>query len=215
MRKIQRSFAVEYRSSRRRPEKKPSSIWGDVDLKAIAQDVQEEATSPGKANATTCGPDDGSPSAGLMQSVSSLTPTLAQNTTAEATGETIMADEDQMPAIADEKAVDTVPEVAQTRRKPRMKRTTQEGTSGEANEQAIVKKRRGRKPKDEATETPKRRTARNQSKVIEKPSDVPASATDEMADLLQLEQENQRLRKLLAEKLRAENAELRRRLNLN
>lgn len=39
-----------------------------------------------------------------------------------------------------------------------------------------------------------------------------ADAGDEMADLLQLELENRNLRKLLAEKLRAENADLRKRL---
>ncbi|AYG63974.1 MULTISPECIES: SyrB-like regulator [Rhizobium] len=44
---------------------------------------------------------------------------------------------------------------------------------------------------------------------------APASARDEMADLIQLEEENKRLRKLLAEKLRAENAELRKRLGLD
>ncbi|MDM9621914.1 hypothetical protein A6U87_20470 [Rhizobium sp. AC44/96] len=38
---------------------------------------------------------------------------------------------------------------------------------------------------------------------------------DEIADLIQLEEENQRLRKLLAEKLRAENADLRKRLGLD
>jgi putative transposase len=42
----------------------------------------------------------------------------------------------------------------------------------------------------------------------------PVPAGDELADLVQLEEENQRLRKQLAEKLRAENAELRRRLGL-
>ncbi|PDT41633.1 transcriptional regulator, partial [Sinorhizobium fredii] len=36
-----------------------------------------------------------------------------------------------------------------------------------------------------------------------------------LADLVQLEEENQRLRKRLAEKLRAENAELRKRLGLD
>jgi hypothetical protein len=36
-----------------------------------------------------------------------------------------------------------------------------------------------------------------------------------MADLLQLEEENQRLRKLLAGKLRAENEDLRKRLKLD
>lgn len=43
----------------------------------------------------------------------------------------------------------------------------------------------------------------------------PVPAGDELADLVQLEEENQRLRKLLAEKLRAENAELRKRLELD
>lgn len=52
-----------------------------------------------------------------------------------------------------------------------------------------------------------------------KPADVastvaPASAADEMAELLRLEEENKRLRQTLAEKLRAENADLRKRLGL-
>ena len=46
-------------------------------------------------------------------------------------------------------------------------------------------------------------------------STKPRPAGDELADLGQLEEENQRLRKLLAEKLRAENAELRKRLGLD
>lgn len=41
------------------------------------------------------------------------------------------------------------------------------------------------------------------------------AAGEEMEGLLQLEQENQRLRKLLAEKLRTENADLRKRLGLD
>ncbi|ACM31154.1 SyrB2 transcriptional regulator (plasmid) [Rhizobium rhizogenes K84] len=42
----------------------------------------------------------------------------------------------------------------------------------------------------------------------------PIPGSDEFADLVQLERENQRLRQILAEKLRAENAELRKRLGL-
>ncbi|WP_132537228.1 transposase [Rhizobium sp. PP-F2F-G48] len=41
------------------------------------------------------------------------------------------------------------------------------------------------------------------------------SLSNELADLIELEEENQRLRQLLGEKLRAENAELRRRLELD
>ncbi len=43
---------------------------------------------------------------------------------------------------------------------------------------------------------------------------APVPASDEMADLIQLEEENRRLRQTLAEKLRAENADLRRRLGV-
>lgn len=43
---------------------------------------------------------------------------------------------------------------------------------------------------------------------------APVAALDEMADLIELEEENKRLRKTLAEKLRAENADLRKRLGL-
>lgn len=43
----------------------------------------------------------------------------------------------------------------------------------------------------------------------------PASAGDEFAEFVQIEAENQRLRKLLSEKLRAENSVLRKRLGLD
>jgi hypothetical protein len=49
---------------------------------------------------------------------------------------------------------------------------------------------------------------------IEAPAKAPVTAADEMADLIQLEEENKRLRKALAEKLRAENADLRKRLGI-
>jgi putative transposase len=42
-----------------------------------------------------------------------------------------------------------------------------------------------------------------------------ASVDDEFAEFIQLEEENRRLRKLLSEKLRAENADLRKRLGMN
>ena len=44
---------------------------------------------------------------------------------------------------------------------------------------------------------------------------VSVSVDDELAEFTQLEEENRRLRKLLSEKLRAENADLRKRLGLN
>jgi putative transposase len=53
------------------------------------------------------------------------------------------------------------------------------------------------------------------AKPVEQKAEKPLPAGEELADLVRLEEENQRLRKLLAEKLRAENAELRKRLGLD
>lgn len=47
-----------------------------------------------------------------------------------------------------------------------------------------------------------------------KTSDRPVSADDEIAEFIALEEENLRLRKLVSEKLRAENADLRKRLGM-
>jgi len=66
----------------------------------------------------------------------------------------------------------------------------------------------------DTTETDSFTSAAN-SDVVEQSapaSYLPAAASDEMADLIALEEENQKLRKTLAEKLRAENADLRKRL---
>jgi putative transposase len=53
------------------------------------------------------------------------------------------------------------------------------------------------------------------AKPVEQKAEKPLPAGEELADLVRLEEENQRLRKILAEKLRAENAELRKRLGLD
>jgi putative transposase len=53
------------------------------------------------------------------------------------------------------------------------------------------------------------------AKPVGQQAEKPLPAGEELADLVRLEEENQRLRKILAEKLRAENAELRKRLGLD
>lgn len=52
-------------------------------------------------------------------------------------------------------------------------------------------------------------------KAVEQKAEKRLPTGEELADLVRLEEENQRLRKLLAEKLRAENADLRKRLGLD
>lgn len=70
----------------------------------------------------------------------------------------------------------------------------------------------GTSTRKDATKSTGRQKA---AKPVQPTAKTSVSAIDEMADLVQLEEENKRLRKTLAEKLRAENAELRKRLGLN
>lgn len=79
---------------------------------------------------------------------------------------------------------------------------------------------RGRKPKSteakvsESKSALKGVTRRRSAKSAERKAEVSAPAIDELEDLIQLEEENKRLRKLLTEKLRQENTDLRKRLGL-
>ncbi|MGF6175457.1 SyrB-like regulator [Ensifer sp. 4252] len=132
--------------------------------------------------------------------------------------------------MADENAteiVETTPaEIAPVKksRGPQPKKAAVEATSGDP-EAIAVPKTRGRKKRaaDTASVQPQA-VAKTRAKNLAKkpvsaapekqPAETPAPALDEFADLLQLEEENARLRKALAEKLRAENADLRKRLGL-
>jgi putative transposase len=64
---------------------------------------------------------------------------------------------------------------------------------------------------------PRGKTAKGNSPVISPAakSAAPLTPVDEMAEIVQLEEENKRLRKAVAEKLRSENADLRKRLGVN
>ncbi|MBB3742077.1 MULTISPECIES: transcriptional regulator [Rhizobium] len=220
MKKLQRSFVVEHKSGRRRTESKSNSIWGDMDLKSIAQDVQEEAMlfppvgfQVGKPGGELSLPERGQPGV--------LTLPARQRTTEAALQETIMADERDTTIVADAPAV-TAPATIKKQRKPRAKKVAVETRSAEvaaepadAAKTAAGKPKRGRRVKaDDVVNSAKRGRIKRTPKAVQIESAPITGVIDEMADLLQLEEENRGLRKLLAEKLRAENAELRKRLNL-
>ena len=219
MKKAQRSFAVEYKSGRRRSDVNSNSIWANVDLKSVARAVEEEVMlfapneqQHGKSIEDVIRLADDTAKA-------MLTPPISQHTTEAVQGETDMADETNATTKTEAAAVVDTPIAEKKRRKPRAKKIATDVTAVEAASEKATgtpeKQKRGRKPKSTASATTAKapRVARD-PKVVEA---VPAASTasDEMADLLQLEEENQRLRKLLAEKLRAENADLRKRLNLD
>ncbi|AHG49007.1 hypothetical protein RLEG12_08690 (plasmid) [Rhizobium leguminosarum bv. trifolii CB782] len=82
-------------------------------------------------------------------------------------------------------------------------------------ESVKVARGRGRKGKAVAAKpevAAKATRAKRTPKAVQ-PQTTPVAALDEIEDLIKLEEENQRLRKLLAEKLRNENADLRKRLD--
>ncbi len=133
-----------------------------------------------------------------------------------------MADENNTMTDAETPAAAT-PDVPKKQRKPRVKKAAAETVSSAVSAQpaatsnaAAVKPKIGSKAakSDEAATSAKRAPVKRAPKAVQAAAAPSVTAVDEFADLLQLEEENQRLRKLLAEKLRTENADLRKRLNL-
>lgn len=150
-----------------------------------------------------------------------LTLPIEQETNASALQETRMADENNTMTDADTPAA-AAPDVPKKERKPRARKAAPETASvvvsaqpAAASNAAAGKQKRGRKAKpDEGAISAKRAPVKRVPTAVQTAAAPSVAAVDEFADLLQLEEENQRLRRLLAEKLRAENADLRKRLNL-
>jgi hypothetical protein len=224
LKKVQRSFAVEYKNGRRKLDARSNSIWGNVDLKSAARDLEEEAITflSGSSQKFKSGNEMSLPNADQPESL--LTPPLGPSTTASDTKEISMADETATITNADGPTVGKTPIAPKKQRKPRAKKVAAlETASTDATAEPAVAlagpgsgRRRGRKVKAiESTASAKRAPVRRAPKAVQAAPAAPMTAIDEMADLLQLEEENQRLRKLLAEKLRAENADLRKRLKLD
>lgn len=187
-----------------------------MDLKSVAQDVLQEATPfLGTGEQTDAAASDAFvPEANVRSPL--LTQSMIHPTTAANTPETTMADEITTP---DEPPVSVVAaiDVPKKQRKPRAKKVNAETASVEIEAQtALAKKPRGRKPKlDGDASSAKSAAVRRGPKRVLAAVAAPNVAIDDMTGILQLEEENQRLRKLVAEKLRAENADLRKRLNLD
>jgi putative transposase len=134
-----------------------------------------------------------------------------------------MAEEINAPeAIVGEATSTAVATPEKKRRQPRRAKALTDAADVAVEGQ--IKQRKKRTPKSvqsaEAGSEKTSFTARGRGRISAKStkqaavSTAPVSAADEMADLLQLEEENKRLRQTLAEKLRAENADLRKRLGL-
>lgn len=222
MKKINRSFTVEYRNGRRKTDRNPTSIWGDLDLKSVARQANEEAFSLPGENRDPAQADQ--PTGMDRSTVRMLTPTTPQENNAEATKEIRMPDENDTvtETIAPDPVVAPGAPVKQQRR-PRAKKAiaAQDRASAagaapsEGTDAPDSRQKRGRKAKAVPI------ASRTSSKPVPRPQSAneagvvtPLDASDDMAELLRLEDENRSLRRQLSDKLRTENADLRKRLNL-
>ena len=217
MKKTQRSFAVEYKSGRRKLDAKPNSIWGNVDLKSVARGVEDEAMPSLLPGIEGNVPKPELSAHRADPHLPSLTPPEATPTIAEEPKEMLMADDTDTIHDAEAPSLEDAPVAVKKQRKPRAKKSSVVATTAEsATAGTDGPKKRGRKPRVSKDTTPVEPAAPKLAPKAEQITDDAAtSAGDEMADLLQLEAENQKLRRLLAEKLRAENADLRKKLNLD
>jgi hypothetical protein len=186
MKTPQRRFVVEFKSGRRQPKVQAGSIWGTTDLKTLAREVENEAAH------------------------------LFGRQELKGNGGIGPASDADVPSFVDEPAVITAPEpangvadqIAATHVDANVADKAQVTASGPLTVAGTrgLSKRAGGKPS-----RPSPRTA---SEPTEKQSDLESRSAPTMAleELASLDTENNRLRKLLAEQLRAQNVTLKKML---
>ncbi|MER9548433.1 transposase [Mesorhizobium sp. M0322] len=225
MRRQPRPFIVEVKQ-RRAYQKRDNSLWGDMDLSAAFAETTRQLEEMDTSN---------------RQFVDSNIVTFNAERLDQAKVEHHMTEtEHTEPLNAATKGAAKI-EAPGTKKKGRPQRNTKadlmsarkDGASSEANK-SVGAVRLGRKMYSEEERAQKLRqiekllsggatlkSAVKQAGTSEqtyyqwkKKAAVAAPASDDLKDLLALEEENKRLKSLLAERLRAENAELKRRLGL-
>lgn len=221
LKKQQKNFVVEYKGARRKTVPQSNSIWGSVDLRRFAEhDGNVAPLGIGASAAVSDAAVDEAPRA------PALTTPLQQTPTSNFPPEQQMADETSVTEPTSTATENALPKARESRKRgPRAKNAASGSATSDASVEApAVKKTRAKRGSRNALAEVKpstrrggRKTMAAGNKAVESTQQAfsPLTAAgEEMEDLLQLEQENQRLRKLLAEKLRSENTDLRKRLGL-
>lgn len=220
------NFVVEYKGARKKAAMRSTSIWGSVDLRQFsAHDAEMESSRIGGQPAIS---DPGRPVATPhVLRAAKLAEDPQKMTTSSLALEEQMADDTSMTEQASTEPEIALPKAPEPKKRgPRAKKVAPETAASDVSVEAppLAKTRAKRGTKNALAEVKpsNRRPGRKAKAAVEK---VVGSATkvaspitgagEEMEDLLQLEQENQRLRKLLAQKLREENAGLRKRLGFD
>lgn len=193
MKTPQRKFVVEFKSGRRLPKSGANSIWGDTDFNALAREVEDQsshlfgAASPAVQAVTEPTLDAGSLIPAGERVMEDVVPEAPMNPVVDSAESPVST-----PAVIDEVA-EPVP-------------TPIEPPTVSSIVKAPKKAPRKRVARVLATPVP---TAKDEPQV---PTVNAVTASTAADDLATLDAENKRLRQLLANQLRAQNAELKRML---
>lgn len=206
MKRPQRDFVVEIKSSRRLAKSKSNSIWGSVDLKAHAAHVEEQL------RADNDGP-------AMLASIDAQQKEPAAESALADVGEVIKAGiggNSQMVATSAEEA--PLENHADDHRDFRaaIGDVEHKMTSTKAERKGGVSLEPSKTNLKKISAGSHRRPAgisRNVRK--SEPASKSSLGRDAIRDLVELEAENKQLKKLLADRLRKENAELRRKLGFS
>ncbi|RJG40941.1 hypothetical protein [Mesorhizobium sp. DCY119] len=203
-----RDFVVEIKSSRRLTKTKSNSIWGSIDMKAHAAEAEDELRALENSSA-------------IQNPVQ--VPTAPDNSNvdrllvADAGGqEDSGASRDALDPIPvnnqDQTKVDVVPKV---RTGTKSGSRTATGRRGAGTALPIVQLKEASMMSDSISSGDLKKEERGKRGQRQSSGTTPPGTKtryDLDKDLVELETENQRLKKLLADKLNSENAELRRKL---
>ncbi|APO71107.1 hypothetical protein IE4872_PD00577 (plasmid) [Rhizobium gallicum] len=199
MKTPQRKFVVEFKSGRRQTKARTNSIWGDTDLKALVREAEDKAPHLFNSNAAPGRPDEGgediasdtmnSGSAGGHAGEASV----AGASTSLGDGAKVDVPKQSETTVATAEVVEPVqesPPVFQSKR-----------TSSDT-------------PRNRVKRGPLRATAhvamrRNKLRIVEA---VTARDAVSLEEVTTLDAENKRLKRLLAERLHAQNLQLKKML---
>jgi hypothetical protein len=188
MKSTQRRFVVEYKNGRRQPKARTTSIWGDTDLKSLARQVENEIDAPA--------------------SIAAAEPSRVPGGCVDSVTDQIAAD----GALSNDRASG-----------PQAMSLQEEETKGQVSGTADVPSSVGDESGPDAfTARRRRRATREVTDSRISVANAPAIAGDHHKDrqtvsyesdceddLVALDTENRRLKRLMVGKLRTENARLR------
>jgi hypothetical protein len=194
MRTPQRNFVVEFKSERRQPKAGANSIWGDTDLKAVAREVEDEASHLLPSNVA---PGPSTPDAGgdVLPSVINADSASEHPGDLDVVRAAILSTDSAEVDVPKQHQVDhlVVEAVADVQE-------NQPSSPPQAKSEDVARKRAKRAPATAQISTDAHEDRSAQSKTAADPIPV-----DEVTAL---DTENKRLKRLLVKQLRAENLQL-------